>query len=209
MFFLLAVSAAAGGADSVYPYRIAALDSTSEERRAIHAFNKCVGVVCVSPCVRMSTVPACSLPGSPSRWACAGCVRRVVVAPHQARVCNSHFCPTHTHPTHPTHSPHPIHPTPTPCREQKRKCRELQVEFTHPGRPGASFKHVVDEMRAALTAASIPPTPLGPGGRPWFPHGVRLLSPAYFEVLRWMARCGPCVLCGFAVCVALHAAWWV
>ena len=31
-------------ADSVYPYRTAALDSTSEERREIHAFNKYVQV---------------------------------------------------------------------------------------------------------------------------------------------------------------------
>jgi hypothetical protein len=102
----------------------------------------------------------------------------------------------------------------TASREQKRKCRELQVVFTHPGRPGAPFKHVVDEMRAALTA-SIPPTPLGPGGKPWFSHGVRLLSPAYFEVLRWMARCvclcvWVCCVCGCVwLCVAVCGCVWL
>jgi hypothetical protein len=135
----------------MYPYRIAERDSSPEERREIHAFNKCVvGLGLRAPVPEGAVQSLQSTPPPP--------LPLPLLLPHPPR-----------------------------ARLQKAKCRELQNVFTHPGAPGAAFIGVVDKMRAALQV-TLPPTPDGPGGKPWFPHGVRLLSPAYFEVLRWIAR---------------------
>ncbi len=69
----------------------------------------------------------------------------------------------------------------------KKSSRELQNAFTSPGGPGECFLPVLEGMRAALTV--VPPGVPGLHGRPWFPEGLRQLSPAYFEVLRWIGRC--------------------